>query len=49
MYNGVMAPIRRLKWRRTEEKLKKLTQQFYYGERTLEMYWRAVTYLVNNH
>ena len=49
MYNGVMAPIRRLKWRRTEEKLKKLTQQFYYGERTLEMYWRVVTHLVNDH
>ena len=40
-------PVRR-KWRRQEERLKRLRRQYRRDERTLEQYWAAVQHLIVN-
>lgn len=42
MNDGVRPPLRRLKWRRLENRITTLTEQFRNGHRNINDYWRAV-------
>ena len=42
MLDGGRPSIRRLKWRRLEERIVNLRQQFQNGQRNIDEYWTAI-------
>lgn len=46
--NGGILVSRKLKWRRLEERIVSLRQEYNAGTRTLQQYWSAVKYAVHH-
>ena len=43
---GELRPVRRRKWRRLEARLTTLKAQYVAGDRNLNSFWKAVSYLI---
>ena len=47
--NGAAAPPRKRKWKRLEERIERLKEQYETGHRTLRQYWKAVSNSIINY